>query len=117
MYFTTCLCISAMIYKSVGKLWLLTKTCKVLYLVSLYYCHCIFIWQVVSTDLMGNATLTTRVFTLLPLPVGDNLWAGVWQLVCMWSFWVVQVDMNDASDCHIILITIVYIRSTYMCLI
>ena len=29
------------------------------------------------------------------------LWAGVWWLVWIWSVWVVQVDMNDASDCHL----------------
>ena len=87
MYFTSCLCIIAIVY-SVGKLNLLT--------------------------IMGNATLTTCVFTLLHLPVGANLWAGVWPLVWMWPVWVVQVDMNDTT---VILIIIVYIRSTYMCLI
>ena len=28
-------------------------------------------------------------------------WAGVWRWVYIWVVWVVQVDMNDASDCQL----------------
>ena len=32
------------------------------------------------------------------------LWAGVWRLVWIWSVWVVQFDMDDASDCQLYLL-------------
>ena len=32
------------------------------------------------------------------LSAAGCLWAGVWRLVWMWSVWVVQVDMDEASD-------------------
>ena len=35
------------------------------------------------------------------LSAAGCLWAGVWRLVWMWSVWVVQVDMDDASDCQL----------------
>ena len=51
------------------------------------------------------------------LSVAGYLWAGVGWLVWIWSMWVVQVDMDECFRLSNILINIVYIRSTYMCLI
>ena len=51
------------------------------------------------------------------LSVAGCLWAGVGRLVWIWSMWVVQVDMDECFRLSVILINIVYIRSTYMCLI
>ena len=38
------------------------------------------------------------------LSVADYLWAGVWWLMWMWSVCVVQVDIDDASDCQLYLL-------------
>ena len=38
------------------------------------------------------------VVDCLQLLAACGLWTGVWRLVWMWSAWVVQFDMDDASD-------------------
>ena len=51
------------------------------------------------------------------LSVAGCLWAGVGWFVWIWSMWAVQVDMDECFRLSVILINIVYIRSTCMCLI
>ena len=53
-------------------------------------------------------TITPKYFLVLEfghwfacLSAAGCLWAGVWRLVWIWSVWVVQVDMDDALDCHL----------------
>ena len=44
------------------------------------------------------------LITCLPacLSAAGCLWAGVWRFVLMCSVWVVQFDMDEASDCQYI---------------
>ena len=55
-----------------------------------------------------QVTITLKYFLVLEvgfwLPIlsaAGCLWAGVWRFVWMWSVWVVQVDMDDASYCQL----------------
>ena len=53
-----------------------------------------------GTDLQHEETL--KSYQPHCLSAAGYLWAGVWGLVWMWLVWVVQFDMDDASDCQYI---------------
>ena len=58
-----------------------------------------------------------RLGLVVCLSVAGHLWTGIGQLVWILSMWIVEVDIDECFRLSFILINIMYIRSTYMCVI